>query len=270
MRIFVIKNDEMPGEAGLAYLLYLEEARTFYIEIPDETNPWDLPPLLSSLVSRGERSVDRFWSRRFVQYRIIPPDRQNIGQILRDNGLKEYDEFALLMLSMGRCEQDACYLEEIEEGALPECIKERWKGRIAEVLPLSSPKLLLFYTDGQTKLVDVQGKGNRACEPYLLSQERFERMEVQPGGFGIQWSEKALISYRELGLGREIPFSFRDLQRYLDCRLVSAAEAGRLLECSRQNIDDLMRRDKLHPMRTDAKNKLFSRAEVMSRRKEVL
>jgi hypothetical protein len=40
------------------------------------------------------------------------------------------------------------------------------------------------------------------------------------------------------------------------------------LNCSRQNIDDLMRRDKLHPIRTDAKYKLFSKAEVMQRKKD--
>ena len=41
-----------------------------------------------------------------------------------------------------------------------------------------------------------------------------------------------------------------------------------ILDCSRQNIDDLMRRDKLHLIRTDAKYKLFSKAEVMQRRKD--
>ncbi|MBR5111191.1 MAG: hypothetical protein IK099_13515 [Clostridia bacterium] len=42
-------------------------------------------------------------------------------------------------------------------------------------------------------------------------------------------------------------------------RIVSASEACSILDCSRQNIDDLMRRDKLHPIRTDAKYKLFSK-----------
>ena len=41
-----------------------------------------------------------------MQQRIVPTDRQNLGEILRDNGLKEYDEFELLMLATGRCAQD--------------------------------------------------------------------------------------------------------------------------------------------------------------------
>lgn len=41
-----------------------------------------------------------------MQQRIAPTDRQNLGQILKDNGLDEYDEFQLLMLANGRCVQD--------------------------------------------------------------------------------------------------------------------------------------------------------------------
>ncbi len=40
--------------------------------------------------------------------------RQNIGQILRANGMKRYDEYALLVKNQGRCCQDEFYLEEIQ------------------------------------------------------------------------------------------------------------------------------------------------------------
>lgn len=46
----------------------------------------------------------------------MPPERQNIGQILRANGLKEYDEFPLLLKNDGRCCQDECYIVKVEEG----------------------------------------------------------------------------------------------------------------------------------------------------------
>lgn len=59
-----------------------------------------------------------------------------------------------------------------------------------------------------------------------------------------------------------------DFQRYLQHRVVSASKACTILDCSRQNIGDLMRRDKLHPIRTDVKYKLFSKAEVNQRRKD--
>ena len=42
-------------------------------------------------------------------------------------------------------------------------------------------------------------------------------------------------------------------------------ESRRLLECSRQNIEDLIQRDKLHPVKVDTKNKLFLKSEIQQR-----
>ena len=102
MRIFAIRDETLP-EKTLGYLVYYETSKAFYIELSDDADPWETPPVLSSFVNRGIYSIDSTWSRRWVRQRIVPQDRQNIGQILRDNGLKEYDEFSLLMLTMGRC-----------------------------------------------------------------------------------------------------------------------------------------------------------------------
>jgi hypothetical protein len=48
----------------------------------------------------------------------------NLVQVQKENGLKEYDEYRLLMLSMGRCAQDDYYLVPMEEGELPEEIQK--------------------------------------------------------------------------------------------------------------------------------------------------
>ena len=49
----------------------------------------------------------------WVTDRIIPKDRQNIADILRENGLKHYREIDMLELSMGRATYDDLYLERI-------------------------------------------------------------------------------------------------------------------------------------------------------------
>ncbi|MEC4175095.1 helix-turn-helix transcriptional regulator [Adlercreutzia sp. R7] len=69
--------------------------------------------MLELLAQKGERSVGHDLSLRWVQERIPPPGRQNIGQVLKANGLDEYDEFALLMSSMGACAQDDFLLREV-------------------------------------------------------------------------------------------------------------------------------------------------------------
>ena len=48
-----------------------------------------------------------------------------LDKILRDNHLKEYDEYELLMLAMGRCAQDDYYLVPIDEKELPEEIFDK-------------------------------------------------------------------------------------------------------------------------------------------------
>ena len=49
----------------------------------------------------------------WVNDRIIPKDRQNIAQILRENHLKVYREIDMLELCMGRCTLDDIYLERV-------------------------------------------------------------------------------------------------------------------------------------------------------------
>ena len=269
MRIFAVKDDTTSGEAILGYLIYYENAKSFYMELTDGIDPWDAPPVLSAFAERGEYSIDSYWSLRWVQQRIVPRDRQNISQILRENNLKEYDEFSLLLLSMGRCEQDDFYLEEVPADPLPDLLSRRWQTKVIDIVPMEAPKLLVFFRNGAAKIVDVRALHPASCEPFLIAQNRFNTAEVQPDGYGVYWNDRAMVSHRELyAHGVTIPLTQQDLKRYVQTRVVSASEACGILECSRQNIDDLMRRDKLHPIRTDAKYKLFSKAEVMQRKKE--
>lgn len=65
-------------------------------------------------VRKGVYDVDDYWARRFVKERVIPPERQNIGSILRTIGAPYYTEFAILEYCGGRCCMDEFYLEEIE------------------------------------------------------------------------------------------------------------------------------------------------------------
>ena len=108
MKIFAIRDESSQEQKDLAYLLYYEQEKRFYIELPENADAWETPLLLDSFVKRGETTVNSYWSKIWVQQRIVPTDRQNIGEILRDNHLKEYDEYELLMLAMGRCAECEC------------------------------------------------------------------------------------------------------------------------------------------------------------------
>lgn len=269
MRVFAIKDENFSSDTVLGYLVYYERAKAFYIELPDDADPWNTPLLLSSFAARGQYSVSSYWSRLWVQQRIIPQERQNIGQILKENGLSEYDEFRMLMLTMGRCAQDDCYLEEIRKEELPELLAERWETRIEDVVPLKGARLIVFFRNGEVRIADANSFAEKhpECRPYLLREERFNTVEVQPDGYGVIWNERAALSDRELYENSTIvPLSPDDFIAFVQNRIVSAGEACQILGCSRQNIDDLIKRGKLHPIRQDAKYKMFLRNEIVQRK----
>lgn len=110
MKIFAIRDDSAEIQKDLAYLFYYEQEKNFYIELPEDADPWETPLLLDAFVKQKEPTVNSYWSKIWVQQRIVPTDRQNIGEILRDNHLDEYDGFELLMLAMGRCAADGKFL----------------------------------------------------------------------------------------------------------------------------------------------------------------
>ncbi len=68
-----------------------------------------------SLVRRGIYTVPKDIALLWVRESVIPSGRQNIGSILKNAKLKQYNEMALLALSKGKCSQDNCYIEEIAE-----------------------------------------------------------------------------------------------------------------------------------------------------------
>lgn len=268
MKIFAIRDEEQSMAIDLGYLIYYEKAKSFYIELPENADPWETPLLLSSFVKRGEYTVNAYWSKLWVQQRIVPQDRQNLGQILKENGLKEYDEFALLTLAHGRCAQDNYHLVEIAEEDLPPEIVERWLKKIEDVVPLAERQLLVFFRDGLVKKCDIRAlvKAKPAFAPILNSDKLFRSVGVQMGGYGICWGEQLTMSDDDLYRhGVDVPLSMDDFRSFIADRVVNSAEAQQMLGCTRQNINDLIRRGKLHPIREDSKNKLFLKNEIQQR-----
>lgn len=100
-------------------LRYDEKKRAYSIELAPWATGDDLPMTLAPFADAGERTVDPAWSRAWVEERVVPPSRQNLGQVLKANGLSEYDNFALLMVSRGRSSQDDFELVELAPGEDP-------------------------------------------------------------------------------------------------------------------------------------------------------
>lgn len=95
----------------VAILNYDEKSKIYTIDIPENVSSKEAPFMMSIFLKKGIRKMDADWSMRWVRSRIIPSSRQNIGEILRVNGMHSYDEHKLLVKNEGRCCQDEFYLE---------------------------------------------------------------------------------------------------------------------------------------------------------------
>ncbi|HPB17428.1 MAG TPA: hypothetical protein PK870_07240, partial [Clostridia bacterium] len=102
--------------------------------------------------------------------------------------------------------------------------------------------------------------------PILKDEKMFYRVSMQSGGYGICWSESLNIADNVLyDCGKDIPLSLEDFRLFVENRVINTTEAAEVLDCSRQNIDDLIRRNKLHPIKSTPKNKLFLKSEIIQR-----
>ena len=268
MKIFAIRDESASEQVDLAYLLYYEQEKLFYIELPEDADPWETPLLLSSFAKKGEMTVNSYWSKLWVQQRIVPSDRQNLGQILKENGLKEYDEFELLMLGMGRCAQDDYYLAAIAESELPEQIQKRFSKRIEDIVPLDDYALLVFFRDGVVKKCELKEhfEKTKSFQVLLRNEAYFTAANLQPGGYGVEWDFNLSMSDSMLyRIGKKVPLSASDFRSFVVQRVVNVAEAAEILGCSRQNIDYLTKTGKLHPIKSTGKSTLYLKSEILKR-----
>lgn len=263
MKIFAIRDESAAEQINLAYLLYYERQKTFYIEVPRERSEWEVPLLISSFVKRGEYTVNAYFSKMWVQQRIIPADRQNLGQILKENNLEEYDEYRLLMLCHGRCSQDSYYLKAVAEASGE--LEERFQTKVEDVLPLSDMHVLVFFRNGKIRRCSLRNyfENRKRFRALLLYPSFFEEVKVAAGGYGICWNEETVIADGELyRMGEEIPLVTEDFYGFVQRNLVNSAEAADILGCSRQNIEKLIDSGRLHPIKRFSKSTLLLRAEV--------
>jgi excisionase family DNA binding protein len=59
--------------------------------------------------------------------------------------------------------------------------------------------------------------------------------------------------------------SDKELIEFINENIITTMEVAELLNCSRQNIDDLVRRGKLVPVRKTQRDKWFLKADILAR-----
>lgn len=96
---FLIHKD---NETPVGNLYYTRESDTYELEITAPTPYMELPAIIKLLLMKGVRYDNGKIARRFVETRVVPPERQNIGMILRSAGLTTYDPIEIMKQTNGQ------------------------------------------------------------------------------------------------------------------------------------------------------------------------
>ena len=266
MRIYAIRDNTIDRKKNLAFFFYYEHINECCIEINDGISEWELPFILDSYVRRGIMTVTQEDTMRFISQRVIPPDRQNIGMILKDNGLDEYDEIKLFILSDGRCAQDECFIRPIADDELPENIRSRLTHRITAFLECDNRDFLVSFADGSIGVIERQDFDLRIGKKY--GEKIFREIDIEISGGGSQVNLKnygRLSSDLLYTLRRVLPFSLSDMGLLYRENYLKTSDVCQILECTRQNVNDLVKRGKLQPIEEQEGGLIFRRTDVMER-----
>lgn len=115
MRRFEIVNGARRNAKPCAVLSWDKRSDSLEIAISPDASQNEVPMMFAPFMKKGQRSIDGEWARRWVQERVVPVERQNLGQVLKANGLSFYDPMQLLINGEGRCAQDDFFIREVEE-----------------------------------------------------------------------------------------------------------------------------------------------------------
>lgn len=258
MKTCLIKDEVNNLELG--FLFYFENKDIYIVELNDELKENDVPIFFLPFIKRNEYTIDIKWSKVFVEKRIVPSERQNINSILKNNNLKNYDEYKLLILSKGRCSQDDLSVTAYDND-LPLWAKKRLENNIKTATYIDAHKYLL-EVGKEMMVVDIESylKNNRTFFNLLNSQGTFKKI---PGGSGIYHDEQHFIMLKDL---KTMEVKYLDeaklYQRYFNSNIIDTNEASKILNCSRQYINSLVNNGRLDVYKELKSTKLFKLNDI--------
>jgi len=140
--------------------------------------------------------------------------------------------------------------------------------KVISATPLKDMRLLIVFNNQVVKLFDVRQIISEYPEyEDLKNEDLFSLVQIESGGYGVSWTQDLDASEGELWeYGMELPLSAEDLISFIRYNIMNTAEVADFLQCSRQNVDDLIKRRKIKPIKSYPKGNIFLKSDVISKR----
>ena len=265
MKSYGIYDEELNRETPIGYLFYYEKAERFIIELCKDLDEWSAPLLFQGLVKKKMYTIPHTIAQMWVEERIIPSGRQNIGSILKNHKLQTYNEMALLNLSKGRCAQDRCYITEVASSDIPEEIKERSKANVLECFPTGDGQLICMFGDNSVRKVDLVAlkEQYKNLIHVLRNRRLLDHVKVGVGGYSVVFDDSVEVTVEDLKrAGKELPLSAEDFYGFVQRNVVDATQVCNMMQCSRQNLSYLVKEEKIAPIIAGTTTNLYTRGAV--------
>lgn len=261
MKIFEIVDEENKIQIGV--LLYFEKEASYVIELHDGLDEWTAPLMFTAFIKKGIYTIPRDISLMWIRERVIPNSRQNIGDILRNHRLKEYDEMKLLELSHGRCSQDSLCIKKANE--LPGYVKIRMQKNIKECVPCEDGYLLCFFANDTIRKISLNTLNDvEGIDKILKNEAMFRSCKTASGGYYVTFNDSIDIPAATLhGAGTKIPLKPDDFSSFVRNNVLDTTQACEILECTRQNLQYMVKNGQLNPLRENVKGNLYLKGDLL-------
>ena len=265
MKSYAIFDEEGNRDTAIGYLFYYEKAEKFIIELCKDIDEWSAPLLFQKAVRDGIYTIPHSMSKRWVEERIIPSGRQNIGSILKNHKMQYYNEMTFLKLSNGRCAQDSCYIEEIPYEDIPSKIRDRSMLNVSECYSTSDGQLVCLFRDNTAQKVNLEKivKKNPDVAYVLQNRQLLDSVKVGVGGYSVVFNDSIEVEVSDLReAGRKLPLSAEDFYGFVRKNVVDATQACDMIQCSRQNLSYMVKEGKIDPITTGVNTNLYTKGMV--------
>ena len=265
MKSYAIYDEELNRATAIGYMLYYEKAKGFIIELCRDLDEWDATLLFQGLGRKGIYTIPHAISLMWINERIIPSGRQNIGSILKNHNLQDYSEMALLNLSKGRCAQDCCYIVEVSWHDIPKDIRDRSRSNVLECFPTQDGQLVCMFKDNTVRKVDLKEIKDRYKDIGYVLQNRklLDSVKVGIGGYSIVFNNSIEVAVTDLQeAGELLPLTADDFYSFIRRNVVDATGVCDMMQCSRQNLAYMVKEGKIAPIISGTKANLYTRGAI--------
>ncbi|MBO4666537.1 MAG: hypothetical protein J5666_00215 [Bacilli bacterium] len=235
MKIYAIRDKENI----YGYIFSRNDYGKYYIEINDDVK--EHGAFFHMFLEKGKKVINTEWSRRYVEERAIPSNRQNINSILKNDKMKYYNELLIFIKAKGKSSMDDYYLEDVLEENVVGSVQERREKRILDFI-LDRNKLIIFFMDGLTKEYKITDEYE---QKYIQNEEPF----LSIFGEEIIFNSRIRYTYEYLyENGEMFDLSYDSIKKYISTNVLKTSDVASTLDCSRQYVHQLMEKEELKSM----------------------